>query len=71
MKKERKKERKIFTRSNFTTQTKVSRTLQVVLYLDSEVLLVYKLFALLLACLSAHTPIAYVQDTIVIPTTTT
>ena len=34
----------IFMSSSFLTITKVSRTLQVVLYLDSKVLLVYRLF---------------------------
>ena len=34
------------------------------LYLDSEVLLVYRLFALLLARLGARAPIPYVQDAI-------
>ena len=67
-KKERNKERKrtksIFMRSDFSTLAKVSRTLRVLLYLDSKVLLVYRLFALLLTRLGAHTPIPYVQDAI-------
>ena len=46
------------------TQTKVSGILRVVLYLDSEVLLVYGLFALLLALLGMRAPIPYVQDAI-------
>ena len=74
MRKERKKERKkkknkidpnaICMRSDFSTLLKVSGTLRVLLYLDSEVLLVYRLFALLLARLGARAPIPYVQDAI-------
>ena len=51
-------------RSNFPNQTKVSRTLRVVLPLDSEVLLVYMPFALLLTHLGARALIPYVQDAI-------
>ena len=51
-------------RSDFLTQMKVSKILRVVLHLDSEVLLVYRLFALLLARLGMRAPIPYVQDTI-------
>ena len=53
-------------RSDYLTQTKVSRTLQIVLYLDSEVPLVYRLFALLLTHLrtGVRVPIPYVQDAI-------
>ena len=54
----------MFTRSDFLTLTKVSGTLWVVLYFDSEVLLVYRLFALLLARLGVRAPISYVQDAI-------
>ena len=50
-------------KSNFT-QMKVSGTSWVVLHLDSEVLLVYRLFALLIACLGVRSPIPYVQDAI-------
>ena len=72
MKKERKKKEEkeqnrhlqLNTRSNFLTQTKVSRTLRVILHLDSELLLVCMLFALLLARLGTRTPIPYVQDAI-------
>ena len=78
MKKERKKERKkeerkkknkinpnaICMRFDFLTLSKVSGTLRVLLYLDSEVLLVHRLFALLLARLGARAPIPYVQDAI-------
>ena len=68
MKKEeerRKKKNKIDPRSmcmrfDFPTQSKFSGTLRVVLYLDSEVLLVYRLFALLLAGLGTRAPIPYV-----------
>ena len=42
----------------------VSWTLRVVLHLDSEVLLVYGLFTLLLARLGVRAPIPYVQDAI-------
>ena len=59
-KKERKRTKSIFTRSDFSTLSKVSGTLRVLLYLDSEVLLVYRLFALLLARLGARAPIPYV-----------
>ena len=63
MKKKRKKERKkknkidlrsMCMRSDFPTLSKFSGTLRVLLYLDSEVLLVYRLFALLLARLGAR-----------------
>lgn len=50
------------------SQMKVSRTLQVVIYLNLKVLLVYKLFALLLAHLDVYAPITYVQDDILNPT---
>ena len=46
------------------TQTKVSGTLRIVLYFDSKVLLVYRLFALLLARLGVCVHIPYVQDAI-------
>ena len=56
MRKERKKERRkkknkidpnaICVRSDFSTLSKVSGTLRVLLYLDSEVLLIYRLFVL-------------------------
>ena len=39
-------------------------SLEVVLYLDNEVFLVYRLFALFLSRLGAHAPVPYVQDTI-------
>ena len=61
---ERKKTKLIFMRSDFLTQTKVSGTFRVVLHLDSKVLLVYKLFALLLTRLGSRAPIPYVQDAI-------
>ena len=48
-------------RSDFPTQTKVSGTLWAVLNLDSDLLLAYRLFVLLLARLG---PILYVQDAI-------
>ena len=51
-------------RFDFPTLSKVSGTLRVVLHLDSEVLLVYGLFALLLARLGVCAPIPYVQDAI-------
>ena len=68
MRKERKKEerrkkknkinpRSMCMRSDFPTLSKFSGTLRVLLYLDSEVLLVYRLFALLLARLGARAPI--------------
>ena len=62
----RKKERtkSIFKRFNFLTLSKVSWTLIVVLHLDSKVLLVYGLFALLLTRLGMRAPIPYVQDAI-------
>ena len=41
---------------DFPTLSKVSATLQVLLYLDSEVLLVYRLFALLLTILNLRHP---------------
>ena len=63
-KKERKRTKSIFMRFDFPTLSKVSGTLRVVLHLDSELLLVYGLFALLLARLGVRTPIPYVQDTI-------
>ena len=71
MRKERKKkekeqnwpERDIYD-VRFPTLSKVSGTLRVLLHLYSEVLLVYRLFALLLACLGVRAPIPYVQDTI-------
>ena len=82
MRKERKKEKEqnrsksILKRFNFQTLPKVIGTLQVVLHLDSDVLLVYGLFALLLARLGVHTPMPYVQDAmchpyIVVATATT
>ena len=85
-KKERKKERRkkidpnaICMRFDFLTLSKVSSTLRVLLHLYSEVLLVYRLFALLLARLDGRIPIPYVQDAIlnlrhpyiVVATTTT
>ena len=63
-KKERKRTKSIFMRFDFPTLLKVSGTLRVVLHLDSKVLLVYGLFALLLARLGVHAPIPYVQDAI-------
>ena len=51
-------------RFDFPTLSKVSATLQVLLYLNNEVLLVYRFFALLLAHLGGHAPLPYVQDTI-------
>ena len=51
-------------RFDFPTLSKVSGTLRVVLHLDSELLLVYGLFALLLARLGVRAPIPYVQDAI-------
>ena len=63
-KKERKRTKSIFMRFDFPTLSKVSGTLRVVLHLDSELLLVYGLFALLLTHLGVCTPIPYVQDTI-------
>ena len=63
MRKERKKKKNkinpksICMRFDFPTLSKVSGTLRVLLYLDSEVLLVYGLFALLLAHLGACAPI--------------
>ena len=54
----------IFQRFDFPTLSKVSGTFQVVLHLDSEVLLVYGLFALLLTRLGVRAPIPYVQDAI-------
>ena len=51
-------------RFDFPTLSKVSGTLRVLLHLYSEVLLVYRLFALLLARLGARAPIPYVQDAI-------
>ena len=63
-KKERKRTKSIFTRFDFPTQTKVSGSWRVVLHLDSEVLLVYRLFALLLARLGVHAPTLYVQGAI-------
>ena len=51
-------------RFDFPTRSKVSATLQALLYLDSEVLLVYRLFALLVARLGGRAPIPYVQDAI-------
>ena len=48
----------------FSDSVEFSGTLRVLLYLDSEVLLVYRLFALLLARLGARAPIPYVQDAI-------
>ena len=51
-------------RFDFSTLSKVNGTLRVVLHLDSDVLLVNKLYALLLVRLGACTPIPYVQDTI-------
>ena len=67
-KKERKKEEKEQNRPERDMYevplSKVSGTLRVLLYLDSEVLLVYRLFALLLARLGARAPIPYVQDAI-------
>ena len=52
-------------RFDFLTQTKVSRILRVVLHLDSEVLLVYRLFAKLLTRLGTlRAPIPYVHDAI-------
>ena len=44
-------------RFDFPTLLKVSGTLRVVLYLDSEVLLVHRLFALLLVHLGMCAPI--------------
>ena len=61
---ERKRTKSISMIFNFPTLSKVSRTLQVVLHLDSEVLLVYGLFALLLTRLGVRAPISYVQDAI-------
>ena len=58
-KERRKKKNKIDPKSmcmrfDFLTLSKFTGTLQVVLYLDSEVLLVYRLFALLLARLGLY-----------------
>ena len=54
----------IFTRFDFLTQTKVRRILRVVLHLDSKVLLVSRLFAMLLTRLGTRAPIPYVHDAI-------
>ena len=51
-------------RFDFPTLSKVSGILRVVLHLDSELLLVYGFFALLLAHLGVRAPILYVQDAI-------
>ena len=61
-KKERK--RSIFKRFDIPTLPKVSGILQVVLHLDSEVVLVYGHFVLLIARLGVRAPITYVQDAI-------
>ena len=63
-KEEKKRTKLIFMRFDFLTQTKVSLTLRVVLDLNSEVLLVDRLSALLLARLGARVPKPYVQDAI-------
>ena len=64
-KEERRKKKNKIDPNALSTRSKVSGTLQVVLlYLDSEVLLVYRLFALLLTHLGGHAPIPYVQDAI-------
>ena len=67
LKKERKNKidpKSIRMRFNFLTLLKCSGTSQVVLYLNGEVLLVYRLFALLLTRLGVCALIPYVQDAI-------
>ena len=49
---------------DFATLSKVSGTLRVVLHLDSDLLLAYRLFVLLLAHLGGRAPIPNVQDAI-------
>ena len=66
MKKEKKQNRSksIFKRFDFPSLSNVSGTFRVVSHLDSEVLLVYGLFAMIFARLVVRAPIPYVQDAI-------
>ena len=63
-KEERRRTKSIFLRSDFATPTSVSKTLRVVLHLNSEGLLVPRLRTWLGECFREAVPIHDVQDAI-------
>ena len=64
MKKKKERTKLIFLRFDFATLTKVSKTLQVVLHLNSEGLLVHQLRTRLRERFRMTAPIPHVQDAI-------